>query len=365
MKSIIRIPHFTLTSHADEVDSAQTLDAMIFRMLMSDSNGSPNEEILRRVRAYLDDVISAAFQDGFDHALDEVHRALFLIYEITLIDPFHPAAKHQHAPWLLELRNGIEQAFLNADVKRISRELPPEADLESPEIIGKWFHRKAATRTAIDLRVEDFLEHHMGVEDLKNFILNDAFLNSRFYDTLVLSAMFYADFVKQEIAQHLWEECGEGTIANTHTTVFARSLRTLDLKLGREPIWTDWRPYAGFNLHFLLGLSRCHYFKALGSLAMPELFDPLRNRAFNAGIRRLGFSPERDFTFYFAHEKIDILHGQNWVRNIIEPIVRKDPRAGHELAVGGALRMLAFRRYNAYLADLFGLSTDLPQASAA
>ena len=55
------------------------------------------------------------------------------------------------------------------------------------------------------------------------------------------------------------------------------------IKLGlQEPttsIWEDWRHYAGYNLYFCFGFSRKHYFKGIGSLAMPEIFDPHRNRA--------------------------------------------------------------------------------------
>ena len=55
------------------------------------------------------------------------------------------------------------------------------------------------------------------------------------------------------------------------------------IKLGlQEPttsIWEDWRHYAGYNLYFCFGFSPKQKYKGIGSLAMPEIFDPHRNRA--------------------------------------------------------------------------------------
>jgi len=122
------------------------------------------------------------------------------------------------------------------------------------------------------------------------------------------------------------------------------------------PIWEDWRPYAGYNLYLCFGLNRRHYFKALGSLAMPELFDPGRDRAVVAGLERLGFQAPVEFEYFYSHIEGDEEHGERWLSHVITPIVESQPEAARELAAGGALRMQAMRRYNEYLAGSFGLT---------
>jgi pyrroloquinoline quinone (PQQ) biosynthesis protein C len=350
-----KIAHFSITGRDDRLVGKRGLDAELARTLTGAGDSLAFEHKMNALQHHAYDLLGPAFAEDNDSALLEIHKALFLIYELNFINPLHPSARHQFAPSLERLRQWIEELWLSHDIAKVTDDLPSPDDLERPEKIVGWFKYQANRRSPNDLRIEEFLEHFMTLEDLKKFILTDGYLNYRFYDAVILAAPSYADFVRQEISKQIWEECGEGDIHGAHTNQFTQSLQTLGLELPRVPNWTNWRPYYGFNLYFMLGMRRRHYFKALGSLAMPELFDPARNRALNAGLRRLGFSPERDFHYYFIHEKVDVRHGKEWLSNIIEPIVREQPAAGRELALGAALRMLAFRHYNSYLADLFGL----------
>jgi hypothetical protein len=154
----------------------------------------------------------------------------------------------------------------------------------------------------------------------------------------------------------MWDEAGEGEAKLAHTVQFARSLRRIGLDLPAVPPWEDWRPYAGHNLYFLLGCNRRHLFKALGSLAMPELFDVDRDAAVIRGLERHGFVAEEDFEFFHNHVEGDAEHGPEWLDGVVLPIVDADPEAGMELITGGALRMSAMRRYNEYLAEKIGLA---------
>jgi hypothetical protein len=348
---------FSLTGRDEEFADKTGLDATVVQLLTSDEESSAFTQRVNELNRQVAALLEPAFGEGAEAALLEIHKALFLTYELNFINPLHPATRHQFAPWLIQLRQRIEDRWLSSDISSVVDELPSQEDLERPQTVAEWIEAQAKTRCGSDALVEEFLEHRMTVEELKLFVLADGYLNLRFYDTLVLSAFSYSDFVKEEISHHIWDECGNGDARFAHTNQFALTLQRLGLELPHRPIWANWRPYAGFNLHFMLGMSRRHYFKALGSLAMPELFDPVRDRALNGGLRRLGFSPERDFRFYYLHEKLDVDHGQGWLSNIVQPVVREQPAAGRDLALGAALRMLAFRRYNSYLADLFGLGT--------
>ncbi|MFM7790891.1 MAG: iron-containing redox enzyme family protein, partial [Microcystis panniformis] len=140
------------------------------------------------------------------------------------------------------------------------------------------------------------------------------------------------------------------------TVQFTKALMELNLPQPLIPIWEDWRPYAGHNLYFCFGLNRKYYFRSLGSLAMPELFDPDRNRAVVAGFERAYREVKPECEYFRNHIEGDEEHGERWLEYVITPIVKAQPEAGMELAIGGALRMEAMRRYNEYLATKFQLS---------
>ncbi len=88
---------------------------------------------------------------------------------------------------------------------------------------------------------------------------------------------------------------------------------------------------------------------------MPEIFDPNRNRAVVAGLERLYSDARVKCEYFYNHIEVDEIHGAGWLNNAIAPIVKMQPEAGIELAIGGALRMEAMRRYNEYLATKLGL----------
>jgi hypothetical protein len=294
---------------------------------------------------------------------------LFAIYESSFVNPLSPFASHEHAPWLAVLRRQIEDAWMKRETAVIGHLLPAEGTWRDADALCAWFEEHAVQQTDLDRRVVAYLEHEASLTDFALFILSDAHLNYRFFDALALAQLHYSEQIKGELSHHMWEECGAGDVSGAHTVKFTRTLRSL---AGRVPpvgavfetirnngpgvpVWDDWRPYAGYNAYLCFGMNRRYLFRSLGSLAMPELFDPGRDAALVRGLRRLGFEPDRDFTYYVDHVDMDAGHGPSWLSGVIAPIARLQPRAGYELAFGGAFRMESMRRYNAYLAARLGV----------
>lgn len=294
--------------------------------------------------------LDAGLALGDPAALLDVHRSAYAVYEMLIGHPLSPAARHERSEWLNRFRWVYEERVLEADLAEIAGSLPDPADATRPEFVRDWFIAEAKQRNSLDATVEDYLAERASVEQLARFVQADGYLNYRFYDAIVLTQPHFMESVKNEISHHVWDEAGEGERARAHTQQFFRSLERSGLELPAIPVWEDWRAYAGHNLYFMLGCNRRHLFKALGSLAMPELFDVDRDDAVVQGMRRLGFSPENDFEFFVNHMEGDADHGPEWLDGVVLPIVRAEPEAGMELTTGGALRMLAMRRYNEYLA---------------
>lgn len=311
--------------------------------------------ILSALHRDLPGTLHLAFDREDPVTLLDVHKTLYEIYEVSLSHPLSPVCLHEHNPWLLTIRNQLETAWLKYELLRIQEQLPNKSEAKHSELLCAWFAEQAQRESDIDRCVLNFFTNHASIEQFNLFILSDATLNYRFCDALALAQLYFSETVKAEITNNMWDECGHGVANKSHTKQFTLMLAELGLQQPTFPIWEDWRPYAGHNLYFCFGLNRKHYFKALGSLAMPELFDPNRNRAVIAGLERLYFDAQVKCEYFYNHIEVEEEHGSHWLSHIIVPIVEVQPEAGIELAVGGALRMQAMRRYNEYLALKFGL----------
>ena len=192
------------------------------------------------------------------------------MYETSFANPLSTACVHEHSPWFAGVRQRIEERWLRFSARTLELPSVDACRRMSVEDVNGWFVSAAAAQSSLDRDVVAYLEHEATLEDYKTFVLSDAHLNYRFFDALVLAMIHYLEPVKTEISEHFWEESGEGDVERSHTRQFTRSLESLGLSWDIAPIWGDWRPFAGHNLYFCFGLSRRHYFKALGSLAMPE-----------------------------------------------------------------------------------------------
>lgn len=297
--------------------------------------------------------IARGFEEGDEEALQDLHRALFAIYEVSMANPLSSACVHEHAPWLVAIRGQLETAWLRNDLNALDLPSGERCASMTLEEVEDWFVSESEQSAPVDQAVVEHLEQTASIDEFRAFLSADAHLNYRFFDALVLSMVHYLESVKTEISTHFWEEAGEGDVGMSHTRQFTRSLEAIGLSWSANVDWNDWRPFSGHNLYFCFGLSRQHYFKALGSLAMPELFDVSRDQAVVNGLDRLGLDPEKQFEYYWNHVEADAEHGPGWLSGVILPVAAAQPEAIQEMMAGAALRMLGMHRFNEYLASLF------------
>lgn len=351
---VINLKPSSITPQSTE--KARTLSEKIVYLLSNTHQMLPEAEtIFNTLYQDLPIILHSAFTDEESVALLEVHKSLYNIYEVSLSHPLSPICIHEHSPWLLTIRNQIENAWLNYELPRIQKQLPSPSEAKHPKLLRDWFVQQAHTESDLDKCLLNFLKNQASIEQFNIFILSDATLNYRFCDALALAQLHFSETVKAEIVHNMWDECGHGVAEKSHGRQFTQMLASLGLEQPTLPIWEDWRPYAGHNLYFCFGLNRRHYFKGIGSLGMPEIFDPNRNRSVVAGLERLYSDARVKCEYFYDHIEVDEKHGLGWLNNAIVPIVEVEPEAGLELAIGGALRMEVMRRYNQYLAVRLGV----------
>lgn len=340
-------PPFEIPKHPQD---ARTLSQKLAYLLSGDHEILTGaKELLLELPQVLSRELTQAFEHQNTEALLEIQKSLYAIYEISFSNPLSPFCSHEHDPWLIEIRNRIEHRWMTEDIKIVREQLPTALEAKDSDALCQWFVNQAKQEAQTDKKIVNFLEHYASIEQFNLFILSDAHLNYRFYDALALAQHYFSEWIKAEIVHHMWDECGNGIGSDAHTVQFTKALVELDLPQPSIPIWEDWRPYAGHNLYFCFGLNRKYYFRSLGSLAMPELFDPDRNRAVVAGFERAYRELQPKCEYFRNHIEGDEEHGDRWLEYVVTPIVKAQPEAGMELAIGGALRMEAMRRYNEYL----------------
>jgi hypothetical protein len=302
-------------------------------------NGSYERELLAKAHATLD----AALRYHDEAALHQIHRALFLLYDLHVADAGSPRAEHQFDPLLTRLRREIERRWLDTDISRFAH-VPRPAD--SDELVAAlkrlWSEHPASCHPLFD-----FLEKEASKEQIIAFFTSDSALNIRFFDLLLFSMVGSRIEVRKELAQNFWDESGRGEPARSHVTLFRRLLDSVGVgqAVDNHAAKLDWQGLAGYNLFMLTALNRRHYFKLLGILAMTELLDPPQYEKLARGCRRVGLGTANELEYYDEHVTIDVVHGEGWLMNVIVPIVEQTPSASADILVGARLRLQSCAGY--------------------
>ncbi|WP_340064780.1 iron-containing redox enzyme family protein [Ascidiimonas aurantiaca] len=302
--------------------------------------------------------IVKAFKEEDDTALLEIHLILYTIYEIYLMNPMAPAVKHLNQNWLISIKNQIETPWIEKERDSIKHLLPKASELTNFDRFRSWLVNISEDKDPVNKIVTDYFKNDATLEDFKRFIHIDQHLNHRFYDAIALTLPHFSESIKAQLSHHYWEEAGEGNHTKAHTYQFTKILDHLGIEINNTPPWNDWRAFAGFNIYFLFAFNREHYFKAIGSLGMPELFDVNRDSELVAGLDRLGEDVEKHYFYYIAHVEMDAEHGNEWLDLIVKKMVEQEPDSAEEIAIGALIRMKYMRLFNQYLCKTFDISVS-------
>ncbi|WP_084162648.1 iron-containing redox enzyme family protein [Paraburkholderia bannensis] len=297
-------------------------------------------------RAFLeraDTVLQAAFSRGDAFALKEIHRALFWLYELHVLDGASPRAVNQFDPTLTRLRARIERAWL----AHAQRQAEPERVAADSESVVSALRTLWAQHPVAAHPLFDFLEKDASREQIVTFFKSDSALNIRFFDLLVYSMIGSRMGVRKELAQNFWDESGRGDAQRGHVSLFQYLLDTVGVERASDHHASElnWQGLAGYNLFMLCCVNRQHYFKLLGVMAMTELLDPSQYAKLARGCERVGLGAENELEYYLEHVTIDVVHGEGWLANVISPVVEETPEVAQEIVLGAALRLASCNEY--------------------
>jgi hypothetical protein len=220
-----------------------------------------------------------------------------------------------------------------------------------------WFAVVAAENEYQD--VCNYLRHDASLLDIALLVLAEAKVDSRFDDLMALAQIGSSDVTKMTIARNYWDEMGNGDYDTVHTTMFNKTAgwmqdyaAGLDIDLG---ILEFAEAYANAAELLMYNLRRRYLLRGLAGIGLLEQTAPARFAATVDGLRRLGV-PEHVSRYQATHVVVDQDHSREWVDGVFMPIIKKNPDAITEFAIGVLIRgNVASEFFHKVHHDLFGL----------
>jgi hypothetical protein len=195
----------------------------------------------------------------------------------------------------------------------------------------------------------DWLATSASYEQMRWFIQQEFAGEAGFDDLVALTQLKLPVQAKLELARNYWDEMGRGKVNSMHGPLLDRLAAEMNVLNTPE---TDlvWESLALGNVLVGLAVNRRFAYHALGALGAVELTAPTRAVKVAEGLERLGVS--RQSTYYFRlHSTVDIVHAENWKREVLAPILAANPEVAIHIAEGVLMRLNAgarcFDRYRA------------------
>lgn len=246
-----------------------------------------------------------------------------------------------------ELRH-MEIAFVEEERRQIGswlRDIPTR-----PMAFIDWFERLKLTGPGQGDPLFPWLEQHADLAAMRWFIKQEAAGEAGFDDLVALAQLRMPPRPKLEMARNYWDEMGRGRLAGMHGPLLEEAVTELQVTPDADE--TVWESLALANLMLALAVSRRYVYQAIGALGAVELTAPGRVAYVNRGMRRLGISAAGR-RYFQLHEGLDVRHSEAWNREVLGPLVARDPACALSIAEGALLRLNAghrcFARYRAFL----------------
>jgi hypothetical protein len=278
---------------------------------------------------------------------DDLHLALYLCFELHYRSFAGVDARWEWSPSLLELRQMLEQPFL----ERLEDELGPvEAE---PERVGELLFELEARDDAPPL--SRYLELEADVDQFREFVVHRSLYQLKEADPHSWAIPRLTGAPKSALLEVQSDEYGGGRPERIHAALFAKTMLALGLDdrenayLGRVPGTT----LATVNLMSAFGLRRSRRGAIVGHLAMFEMTSALPNRRYGNGLRRLGFG-EQATDFYDEHVEADAVHENIAAYDLAGGLAREEPQLAVDIAFGARALLLLEGRFARRLLAAWG-----------
>jgi hypothetical protein len=257
---------------------------------------------------------------------DDLHLALYLLYELSYRGLPGVDAALEWDPAIVACRVAIEGAFESA-----LREVVPIVAVEPSDVPAEL---RALARGG-DGAVSRFLERKADVGVFREFLIHRSAYHLKEADPHSFAIPRLTGAPKVALVEIQADEYGGGDATWMHAVLFAQTMRGLGLDdtYGAYLVRIPGTTLATVNAMSLFGLHRRLRGAIVGHLAMFELTSTLPNRRYGNGLRRLGFD-EATTRFFDEHVEADAVHEAIAANDLAGGLVAAEPELAADVMFG-------------------------------
>ncbi len=268
------------------------------------------------------------------------------------LEPQSPTAR-----WQDDLREEARMRWLEgAWIETLRAEVTLRAQAAPRDVDGfaAWFETLAATGPGQHDPLFAWLARHAGPDEMNWFLTQEAAGEAGFDDLVAMAQVKLPAEAKLELARNYWDEMGRGNAGGMHGPMLDRAVA--ELRLTPTIDGTRWESLALANTLTAFSTTRRYAWHAVGALGVVELTAPGRVAQVAKGLKRLGYPPVVR-KYFELHAMLDIKHAEDWIANVLRPLVAEDPSRAPMLAEGALMRLICGARcFDAYRAHLWSPS---------
>jgi hypothetical protein len=273
---------------------------------------------------------------------EDTQLALHLAYELHYRGLRGVDERWEWEPSLVALVGVLEDR-----VERALDELVEVPDVEPGEVPA------ALTRLVADddsPPLAAYLHRTASLGQFREFVVHRSVYHLKEADPHTWAIPRLSGRAKAALVEIQQDEYGNGRPERMHSTLFASTMRALDLD-DTYGAYVDQVPaltLATSTVPTLLGLHRRHRGAIAGHLAALEMTSSLPNRRYGNGLRRLGFDRAATL-FYDEHVEADAVHEQVAAHDLCGALARAEPRLTRDILRGAAWSMALDARVGSLL----------------
>ncbi len=283
-----------------------------------------------------------------EEAVERVHRRLAAWNHRRL------APQSPRADWLDELDEEREMRELEARwIETFRQQIAARAAAVPTDVEGftHWFEALEHDGPGQHDPLFGWLANEATTEEMNWFLEQEAAGEAGFDDLVALAQVKVPiNQAKLELARNYWDEMGRGNEKGMHGPMLDRTVKALELKPAIES--TLWPSLALANTLTAFATTRRYAWHAIGALGVVELTAPGRVALVGQGLKRLDYAPVVR-KYFDLHAVLDIRHAEDWIANVLRPLVSEMPACATYLAEGALMRLTCgarcFEAYRAYL----------------
>jgi pyrroloquinoline quinone (PQQ) biosynthesis protein C len=219
-----------------------------------------------------------------------------------------------------------------------------DSEPADPEAYVRWLKDVARAHAAFKHPYyHQFLREQADREDLRAYVVQESAIDSRFDDLLAMMQVGTVGAAKMEIAANFWDEMGNGTPEQVHTTLFSKILDEFAVSETELSDGLTAEALLSGNLAVLTARYRSLFGEAVGYLGMTEWLVPDRFAQVLRAWRRLDLPPAA-IVYHELHIGIDAHHANGWFANVVRPAA-SNARMRRAVTRGALWRLNSSARY--------------------